>query len=164
MGSTDAPVTLALPVAGLALDSSRIYYLSDQVTGQVLTVTPAQMGAFPLTVPAYATRVYVLDSVAVTSTRDDGVSVAPGSFALLQNYPNPFNPSTTIAFELPEKASVRLSVFDILGREVATLINGTLEAGRHAVVFTADRLATGVYFYRFEGGGTSMVKKMVVLK
>jgi hypothetical protein len=92
---------------------------------------------------------------------------APDAYALWQNYPNPFNPTTTIEFDLSKSSVVSLKVYDILGREVATLINNEeLEAGSHDVQFDASRYASGVYFYRIlaNGGEFSQIKKMVLMK
>ena len=90
--------------------------------------------------------------------------VLPGEFTLSQNYPNPFNPSTTISFSLPHAASVSVKVFDMLGREVATLVNGYTTSGLHEVQFNATNLASGVYAYRFSSGNFTAVKKMTVVK
>jgi hypothetical protein len=75
---------------------------------------------------------------------------APAAFALLQNYPNPFNPSTTIGYQIPVSCTVKLVVFDLLGREVAVLVNGPKGSGGHAVTFDATGLASGAYFYRLQ--------------
>ena len=91
-------------------------------------------------------------------------SIMPKEFALHQNYPNPFNPSTQIAFDLPESADVRLTVFDVLGRQVANLINQPMKAGSHTVNFDAQRLASGVYIYRLEAGSFSMTRNMMLIK
>ncbi len=88
----------------------------------------------------------------------------PKEFNLAQNFPNPFNPSTTISFSLPQKSFVTVRVYDMLGREVATLANGEYSAGTHSLVWTADRLASGVYFYRIEAGKYRSTKKMVLMK
>jgi len=88
----------------------------------------------------------------------------PPEFALAQNYPNPFNPVTTIAFQTPRGADVRLAVFDLLGREVARLADGPRSAGFYSVPFNASRLASGVYFYRLSAPGYSAQKAMVYLK
>jgi hypothetical protein len=85
-------------------------------------------------------------------------------FTLHQNYPNPFNPTTEIHFELVHESSVSLRVFDITGREVATLIDGNVSAGEHKQTFDARALASGIYFYRLDASGLSETKKMVVLK
>ena len=91
-------------------------------------------------------------------------NVTPNRFALAQNYPNPFNPSTQITFELPSSNTASLKVFDVLGREVATLANGRLQAGSHTVTFDASKLASGMYIYKLESGNFVSVKKMMLLK
>jgi hypothetical protein len=88
----------------------------------------------------------------------------PADFVLQQNYPNPFNPSTNINFSLPKSAFVKLQVLDVLGNEVATLINGRLEAGPHQVSFAPQKLSSGVYFYRLQAGDFSTMKKMVLMQ
>jgi hypothetical protein len=91
-------------------------------------------------------------------------STVPTNLALFQNYPNPFNPSTTINYELPKSSEVRLSVFDILGREVSVLVNERREAGVHEVKFDSSNLASGVYFYRLQAGNFVQSKKLVIVK
>ncbi len=88
----------------------------------------------------------------------------PGSFSLEQNYPNPFNPSTVIGFSLIKSGKISLKVYDILGREVADLINRELGAGYHSVLFNASGLSSGVYFYKLETNEHSTIKKMILLK
>ncbi len=85
-------------------------------------------------------------------------------FRVEQNYPNPFNPTTTIAFTVPEKGQVNVRVFDVLGREVATLLRETLNPGQYEVPWNAAHLTSGVYFYRVEAGQHQMTKKAVLLK
>jgi len=89
----------------------------------------------------------------------------PVAFTLSQNYPNPFNPSTNIAFTITEQSEVTLSVFDITGREVATIINNkTIPAGNHSVEFNASGLTSGVYLYTLKAGDKSLTKKLTLLK
>ena len=88
----------------------------------------------------------------------------PSTISLLQNYPNPFNPSTNIDFELNEDTQVRISVYNLLGQEVATLIDGFKSAGRHTVQFEASNLSTGIYIYRMEAAGNVFTKKMLLTK
>lgn len=88
----------------------------------------------------------------------------PTEFSLSQNYPNPFNPSTAIAFALPKESNVKLSVYNMLGEEVAVLVNGVMSAGNHSVDFSATNLNSGMYVYRIEAGEFSSVRKMTLLK
>jgi enterochelin esterase family protein len=88
----------------------------------------------------------------------------PLEFALEQNYPNPFNPSTQIHFSVQGSGFTSLNVFDVLGREVATLVNETLSAGQHAVNFSSDNLPSGTYFYRMRVGGATITKRMLLLR
>jgi hypothetical protein len=88
----------------------------------------------------------------------------PLVYALNQNYPNPFNPTTTIRFEIPKQSNVELKVYNILGQMVATLVNGEMKAGRHEATFDANRLSSGVYFYKLVAGSFVETKKMLLLK
>lgn len=88
----------------------------------------------------------------------------PSDFKLEQNYPNPFNPSTTISYQLPASSAVSLKVFDMLGREVATLVNARQDAGRYQVSFNAASLASGIYFYRLQAGAFTQTNKMMLVK
>jgi hypothetical protein len=88
----------------------------------------------------------------------------PASPVLYQNYPNPFNPSTTIRYSIPRRASVRLSVFNMLGQQVAMLVEGEHEAGSYDVRFDAAGLASGVYFCRLVADGVVAVKKLVIAR
>ena len=89
---------------------------------------------------------------------------APSEFALKQNYPNPFNPSTNIVFQLKEDVSVTLAIFDLLGRQVATVVDGQMKAGTHKVSFDAREISAGVYFYSLQAGTYSEIKKMTLIK
>jgi hypothetical protein len=88
----------------------------------------------------------------------------PLRYGLEQNYPNPFNPSTTIKFQIPSKGFVTLKIYDIIGREVTTLVNGFQEAGLHNVKFDASKLPSGVYLYRITTGTYVETKKLVLIK
>ena len=95
----------------------------------------------------------------------------PKAYSLSQNYPNPFNPSTTIRYELPVASKVIIKIYDILGSEVATLLNSTRNEGRYEVVWNASTYASGVYFYTIKAIPNSssgkefyMTKKLILLK
>jgi photosystem II stability/assembly factor-like uncharacterized protein len=89
---------------------------------------------------------------------------SPVSFKLYQNYPNPFNPVTKIYYELPENSYIKLSVYDVLGREVTSLVDGEMPRGKHESDWNASGLSSGVYFYKIEAGTYTQTKKMVLLK
>jgi hypothetical protein len=109
---------------------------------------------------------YVNDVVVPVSNTAgvEQVDATPGDFTLSQNYPNPFNPSTEITFTLPQASQVSLRVFNLLGQEVASLVNEFRNAGTHRVTFDASNLATGMYIYRLESGANSLAKKMMLSK
>jgi len=88
----------------------------------------------------------------------------PAQFSLDQNYPNPFNPLTTINFEVPQKSHVVLTVIDVLGQTVTSLVDEEKDTGSYSVQFEAKSLSSGVYFYRLEAGGVSITRKMIVEK
>jgi hypothetical protein len=98
-----------------------------------------------------------------TGVPSSGISV-PLQFALSQNYPNPFNPSTKIVYALEKAGQARLVVYDLLGREVAVLVNGVQQAGQHEVTFGNEQFPSGVYFYRLQSAQNSVTKKMVLMK
>ncbi|MGB3016826.1 MAG: T9SS type A sorting domain-containing protein [Ignavibacteria bacterium] len=92
-------------------------------------------------------------------------NILPTEFALHQNYPNPFNPATKISFDLPQDSRVNLVVYDLLGREVAKLVNNEFKvAGKYTYDFNAASLSSGVYFFRINAGNYSETKRMVLLK
>ncbi|WP_340106007.1 family 43 glycosylhydrolase [Rhodohalobacter sp. 8-1] len=109
-----------------------------------------------------------------TSNEETSDRTLPNSIRLSQNYPNPFNPGTEIRFQLPEATDVRLNVFDMLGRKVATLVDSRMAAGEHRVSFDASNLSSGIYIYRLrvfrssggagQAGGEVQTRKMTVIK
>jgi|TARA_B100001146_G_scaffold223604_1_gene238719 hypothetical protein len=85
-------------------------------------------------------------------------------YELGQNYPNPFNPTTHIRFNIPETANAKLTVFNVMGEEIATLVDGVMQAGGHTVSWNAASMPTGVYFYQLESGNFSQTKKLLLVK
>ena len=106
--------------------------------------------------------VYFDNENLVTGIDDDNKSIE--SYSLQQNYPNPFNPSTSIRFSIPEQTNVSLKIFNSIGQEVASLVNGVLTAGNHEVNFNASKLSSGVYFYRIDTPAFTSTKKMILIK
>jgi parallel beta-helix repeat protein len=97
-----------------------------------------------------------------TDVKDDAIHTK--GFALGQNYPNPFNPSTIIRYQVPAAGNVELKVFDVLGKEIAELVNGIQSAGTYSSTFNASNLPSGMYFYTLKAGNTVETKKMLLLK
>jgi hypothetical protein len=114
---------------------------------------------------AAAPQVAVLEWFGITTgverKTDDQI---PNTFKLSQNYPNPFNPNTTINFSVPKQSNVLIKVYDVLGKEVATLVNGEKAAGNYSVDFDASKLTSGMYIYTIQAGNYTATKKMMLLK
>ncbi len=106
--------------------------------------------------------VFLFDAAPLTALEDN--RELPKQLVLQQNFPNPFNPQTTIRFSLARPGKVRLTVFNVLGQKVGTLLDKTMQAGQHQIVFDGSRLASGIYWYRLEAGNFTQVKKMILLK
>ncbi|MDR3627255.1 MAG: T9SS type A sorting domain-containing protein, partial [Ignavibacteriaceae bacterium] len=146
------------PSSSVVADSatwSWVFFASKFNTGDDIKITyinPIQIGkdSFTFTVPG-----------AVTSVKD--VKTIK-NFSLSQNYPNPFNPSTRIEYSLPKSEHVTLKVYDILGREVATLVNENKQTGSYSIQFNAGKFASGVYIYRIQAGSFTQTKKLLLLK
>ncbi|MBK9098728.1 MAG: T9SS type A sorting domain-containing protein [bacterium] len=133
------------------INESNIYYVVKAVDNQYLTSVPSDsvMARVEGTPPQKA--------VAQNTTK-------PVEYSLMQNYPNPFNPTTTISYSIPKNGLVILQVFDILGIEVAKLINEVKEAGNYSVAFNASELPSAIYFYTLTSGDFSATKKLILLK
>jgi hypothetical protein len=111
----------------------------------------------------WATRWAKIDpAVSITGIAEN--PDAPARWVLDQNYPNPFNPTTVIRYELPAVSDVRLALYDLLGREVAVLVNEEQVSGVHEVRFDASGLASGVYVYRLQSGGRAETRTLVYMK
>ncbi len=166
-------------LSGSAQASNIFWQVAGQVTlgttaamkGIILcqTAIVIQNGA-TLNGRALAQSAVTLDANAVTKPEAVNAvenGLAPQEFALFQNYPNPFNPSTRIQYSLEKVAQVSLKVYNLLGQEVATLVNGRQEAGSYTVQFSAiggSTFASGVYFYRLEAGSFVSTKKLILMK
>jgi Secretion system C-terminal sorting domain len=120
---------------------------------------------------AVAVREFYYTGKLPTAIKDDKPVLSPNKFSLSQNYPNPFNPQTIINYEVPVRANrysplpVKLTVYDVLGREVKTLVNKTQPAGKYKVTFNASGFASGVYYYKLMAGDKfEKTRKMLLLR
>ncbi|MEX2363945.1 MAG: T9SS type A sorting domain-containing protein [Balneolaceae bacterium] len=134
-----------------------------QYEGEVITDILEMYNGGSMENPEWMQEYRNLITYGVTVSNVDESEVA-SAFKLAQNYPNPFNPTTTIAFTVPISGEVQLKIFNIIGAEVAGLINTYTHAGKHSVVFAASALPSGVYFYRLTAPGFSEVKSMTLIK
>ena len=154
--------TLAKPLQPTGTEGEYVYhlmYLEDHVPG-VWSGGSLENG------PGLAQWVYMKNTFSmsgIVGIEDEDV-ISARSFTLNQNYPNPFNPETRIEFSLDTKSEVILTIFNILGQEVATLVDEVKAAGSHSVIWNASDVASGIYFYKLTAGDLTLTKKMVLLK
>jgi len=114
--------------------------------------------------PASHLTRYKMPDAVLTSVQQEPETERPVRMELHANYPNPFNPTTQIRFTINSSEHARLTVYDVLGREIAVLVNGIMPSGTHAVSFDASQLSSGVYLYRLESAGEVLTRKMILLK
>lgn len=100
----------------------------------------------------------------VGTSIDNGNGQSADRFALMQNFPNPFNPTTVISYQIAQSGTTKLAVYDLLGREVAVLVNGVQSAGAHSVTFDASNLNSGMYVYHLTSGNSRLTGKMTLVK
>jgi hypothetical protein len=124
----------------------------------------ASMGANGFTVDQIVSPAFAVGNWDTVLTDTKPVEGTPLQFALEQNFPNPFNPTTTIQFGVEGPGLVSLKVYDVLGREVATLVNERKAAGKYSVTWNASSMASGVYFYRLEAGASVATRKLMLLR
>ena len=157
-------------IAGTSDTSVTIADASMMITTGPYNIAPGDsvVAAFAILGANSLTNLRTIASAAMakytqTSVDDGGIN-KPSNFSLSQNYPNPFNARTNINFNIPARGHVNLDAFDILGRRVATLFNGEMEAGAHTITWDCAGLPSGVYFYKLTNGDKSSVRKMTLLK
>ena len=131
-------------------------------TEQGEDVSTSYNATSPMEFPGRSITTLAFTGNLVTSIESPGP--VPADFSLHQNYPNPFNPTTTIGFSIPSEDFVLLEIFDVLGREVRTLLKQKMAAGEHTVQFESENLNSGVYFYRLNAGNAVRMKKMILTK
>ena len=169
------PIKALVTISGHDADNSSIY--SDSLTGfyfrmiapgtysvsfsadSFLTKTVSN-----ITVANYAPSLLNVQLDSKLSSAESGSNSAVSNYSLSQNYPNPFNPSTTINYQLPQSGNVSLIVYDLLGREVASLIKEFKSAGSYAITFNSSVLPSGIYLYRLSINNFTSLKKMILIK
>ena len=149
--NSNMPVTPIWSTTGGAIDSSGLY-------------TATEIGEFTVTASDDGSSITGIAAVRVITTSVERIGDMPKEFTLSQNYPNPFNPETIIEYSVKEACHVRLEVFNVVGRNVLTLVNSFQQPGVYRVSFDAAGLSTGIYFYRIRMNDYTSVKKMVLLQ
>jgi hypothetical protein len=132
-----------------------ISYFDDAGMGDVCTVTTI------VSAPTYRDNIcFTVNPTGIENTSNN----IPTTYSLKQNYPNPFNPVTRINYDIPKHGFVSLKVYDILGKEVRTLVNDIKSAGTYSIDFNGAELPSGIYFYRLEANAFSETKRMILIK
>ncbi len=144
---------------------------SAQMQGNFMTATAVNFGTgATLLGRALAQTQVVLNQNTIVKPTLVGTSIDNGNgqsadrFALMQNFPNPFNPTTVISYQIAQSGTTKLAVYDLLGREVAVLVNGVQSAGAHSVTFDASNLNSGMYVYHLTSGNSRLTGKMTLVK
>jgi len=158
----------AAPFSGIFIPHNALSnFTSTSMSGEwILTITDHKVGDDGI----LQDWGLLISESSIVEVKEDR-SFSPVTFALSQNYPNPFNPTTTIKWQIPEAGNVTLNIFDVLGREVTTLVNEELTSGNHEVVFDASIFSSGIYFYQLrvypaegEAGSFIETKKMILIQ
>jgi hypothetical protein len=156
----DCPITIRRP---LPQDWTFAYVMQngDTVASQIVDVDSIKYLMFDV-IPDNG-------NITLIKNRSTGIEllnnlIIPSSVELHQNYPNPFNPTTTISYYIPQSQNVEIKLFDILGNEVATLVNDLRSAGLHVLKLSKGSLSSGVYFYRLKTENSIQAKKLVLLQ
>jgi hypothetical protein len=185
--------TPVAPVIDTTIRLDRDYYATDVDGNLMYAVAPQDMAVFDMTGPyprlldtggrggyfitasggiaavsdSFGIHIFDLRNIQ-TDVQVDAPEL-PDGFLLSQNFPNPFNPSTTIRYALPRRATVRLTIYNLLGQQIRTLVDADMSAGQHTVEWDGidgygHAVATGLYFYRLEAGPNVETRKMLLLK
>ncbi len=163
MNLTIPEVTVSDMPANATFDpiTKKFWWIVDEENPGPMTYTATNSNGSSEVV-VYFANVEAASDGSPVSNEEEGST--PEQFTLEQNYPNPFNPSTNISFNLPQASEVSLKVYNMLGQEVATLVNDRLAAGAQTVAFDASNLASGMYIYRLSAAGFTKTKKMMLIK
>jgi hypothetical protein len=175
--SSSKTVTMDLTTTNLKFTGgfiqSSTYWVNNLYNDSSYQKLGSELADFSVTLPAYGSAVYtiatseetvVLPPIPPIVSVDNELTSQPEDYSLYQNYPNPFNPSTTIRFSIINPDLVKIKIYDVLGREVKSLVNEFKQTGTYEVQFNAVDLASGIYLYRIESGNFVQTKKMILLK
>ena len=158
-GGDGCGMFLRTTTGGGSWDLPRAYYFNGYYMHAVCFVTPTNG-----TIVGTGGAIFQTSSGGLVSIKDNPTQSLARGFRLFQNYPNPFNPTTTIKFAVPTSSFVTLRVFDLLGREVATLVNEEMKVGNYERSLDGRRIATGVYMYQLKAGSFTDTKKLLLLR
>jgi len=175
--NTSKTVSMDLTTANLKFTGGFIqgstYWVNDLYSDENTQVLGGELQNFSVTLPAYGSAIFtistieenvVLPPIPPIVSVEDVKNLKPEDYNLFQNYPNPFNPSTTIRYSIVNADVVRIKIYDVLGREVMTLVDEFKQSGSYEVRYDATGLASGIYLYRIESGNFVQTKKMILLK
>lgn len=142
----------------------------NQVSGgpnsynEILPYSYAIKDSIKINCPPFSAIYLLIEGKTIVNVENIAENIQPNIIELSQNYPNPFNPSTIINYEIPSESKVSLKIYDILGREITTLVNEVKMPGKYEIEFNASDFSGGVYFYKLNAGEFSKIKKMIILK
>ncbi|MCB0748662.1 MAG: T9SS type A sorting domain-containing protein, partial [Ignavibacteriae bacterium] len=138
-------------------------FLTNLIDGSVIDIQPVSGPVF-IELNGYEAKVFYLGEEPVGVNIDEVEGVIIEEYRLNQNYPNPFNPVTKISYQIPTPGLVTLRIYDVLGREVRTLVNKELNSGKYEIEFDASSLSSGIYFYSLRAESFASTKKIVLMK
>lgn len=161
LSKADVSISNMPATAAFDSESKKFWWVVDEEAPEPMTYTATNKNGSS-EVDVYFVNTEAEDGGNPVSNEEENFN--PKEFTLKQNYPNPFNPSTKISFNLPQASDVNLKVYNMLGQEVATLVNERLGAGAQTVIFDASNLSSGMYIYKIQAGTFSKTKKMMLIK
>ena len=159
-----ATISLDVPLDSLGLAADSQYVVSELLTDTHVSLSGAQLAAFGATLAPYQAGVWVIADSAISVDAPKPPAAVPDKIRLGAAYPNPFNPVTILPLELSARTRVTLKVYDLLGREVATLVDGVLEAGEHRLSWDGHTVGSGIYFAVLSAGSTRQIQKLVLIR
>lgn len=156
--------TFTIELAALGLHADSTYWLSEIIGATSSQVTGASLQSLVSSISAYQSRLWVVSDSAISFDADAPRRLLPNAISLGDAYPNPFNPSATLPLALATPTHVTIKVYDLLGREVDTLVDSMLDAGEHQLVWNAARMSSGLYFAVMQAGDARQVRKLMLLR